>query len=99
MPKPFYKIAGQFQRNHRSGTFTSLNIRDAQEHPETMEEVSGMTVGLNEEEILQGLAILETQKRVDFRTLSMLEDYSTQNVSDKVVRIMLSYIDYINRQV
>lgn len=62
-----------------------------------MEEASVMMVGLNPERILQGLTILDTQKRNETRTLCSVSDYSMPNVSNKVVRIILSYTDYINR--
>jgi len=73
-----------------------LNISDAHERPEAMEEASVMMVGLNTERILQGLSILETQKRGKQRTLQLVADYSMPNVSEKVVRIILSYTDYVN---
>lgn len=79
--------------------FPALNIREAHERPEAMEEASVMMVGGSKECILQGLAILETQKRGDERTLRPVADYSMPNVSDKVLRIILSYTDYINRVV
>ena len=79
--------------------FPALNIRDAHERPEAMEEASVMMVGLNQERILQGLVILESQKRGDQRTLRPVADYSKVNVSDKVLRIIVSYTDYINRVV
>lgn len=74
--------------------FKALNIRQAHERPEAMEEASVMMVGLKKERILQGLEILETQAKDTLRTVG---DYSMPNVSDKVVRIILSYTDYVNR--
>ena len=76
--------------------FRALNIRQAHERPEAMEEASVMMVGLKKERILQGLKVLETQ---DKDTLRLVEDYSMPNVSDKVLRIILSYTDYVNRVV
>lgn len=79
--------------------FPALNIRDAHERPEAMEEASVMMVGLNVERIMQGLKVLETQERDEHRTLRLVSDYAMPNVSDKVVRIIISYTDYINRVV
>lgn len=76
--------------------FPALNIREAHERPEAMEEASVMMVGLQKERIMQGLAVLETQEATTLRKVS---DYSMPNVSDKVLRIILSYTDYINRVV
>ena len=76
--------------------FPALNIREAHERPEAMEEASVMMVGLDKERILQGLQVLETQTPELLRHVS---DYSMPNVSDKVLRIILSYTDYINRVV
>lgn len=79
--------------------FPALNIRQAHERPEAMEEASVMMVGLNPERILQGLIELDSQKRGEERTLRTVSDYSMSNVSDKVVRIIISYVDYIKRTV
>lgn len=79
--------------------FPALNIRDTHERPEAMEEASVLMVGINHERILQGLVLLENQKRGTQRTLRPVSDYSMPNVSDKVVRIILSYTDYVNRVV
>ena len=79
--------------------FPALNIRDAHERPEAMEEASVMMVGMKTERIMQCLKILETQKRGDERNMRTVYDYSVPNVSEKVVRIVLSYTDYINRVV
>lgn len=76
--------------------FRALNIRQAHERPEAMEEATVMMVGLKKERILQGLEILETQEK---DTLRLVSDYSMPNVSDKVLRIILSYTDYVNRVV
>jgi UDP-N-acetylglucosamine 2-epimerase (non-hydrolysing) len=76
--------------------FKALNIREAHERPEAMEEASVMMVGLGKERILQGLEILETQQK---DTLRRVADYSMLNVSEKVLRIILSYTDYVNRVV
>ena len=76
--------------------FKALNLREAHERPEAMEEASVMMVGLKKERVLQGLEILETQEK---DTLREVYDYSMPNVSDKVLRIILSYSDYINRNV
>lgn len=79
--------------------FPALNIRQAHERPEAMEEASVMMVGLSPERILQGLLQLESQKRGEERTLRQVSDYSMPNVSDKMVRILISYTDYIKRVV
>ena len=76
--------------------FKALNIRQAHERPEAMEEASVMMVGLKKERILQGIKVLETQ---DVGILMPVADYSIPNVSDKVLRIILSYTDYVNRVV
>jgi UDP-N-acetyl-L-fucosamine synthase len=79
--------------------FPALNLREAHERPEAMEETPVIMTGMNPERILQGITLLEGQERGDTRSLRLVSDYSMPNVSDKVVRIILSYTDYINRVV
>ncbi|RXF69129.1 non-hydrolyzing UDP-N-acetylglucosamine 2-epimerase [Arcticibacter tournemirensis] len=78
--------------------FPALNIREAHERPEAMEEASVMMVGLNKERIMQGLVQITGLDRSQ-RAFSLVKDYSVSNVSDKVVRIIISYVDYIKRVV
>ena len=79
--------------------FRALNIREAHERPEAMEEASVMMVGLNPERILQGLIHLQSQQTGEQRDFRRVADYSMPNVSEKMVRIILSYTDYVNRVV
>lgn len=79
--------------------FPALNLREVHERPEGFEEASVIFVGLSVDRVTQGLSILETQPRGDERLLRLVNDYSPDNVSDKVLRIIQSYTDFVNRKV
>jgi UDP-N-acetyl-L-fucosamine synthase len=79
--------------------FPALNIRNAHERPEGMEEAAVMLTGMHLERILEGLKILASQGRDEHRTLRLVRDYDVPNVSEKVVRVILSYTDFVNRYV
>jgi UDP-N-acetylglucosamine 2-epimerase (non-hydrolysing) len=79
--------------------FPALNLREAHERPEAMEEATVIMTGLNSERVLQGLCQIEKDFIPDERTLRLVADYSMPNVSEKVVRIILSYVDFVKRVV
>lgn len=91
--------SGTISEESSTLNFPALNLRDAHERPEAMEETSVMMVGMNKERILQALVQLQYQKRGAERNFRKVADYSMPNVSDKVVRIIISYVDYIKRVV
>ncbi|MGV8955753.1 MAG: non-hydrolyzing UDP-N-acetylglucosamine 2-epimerase [Cypionkella sp.] len=79
--------------------FPALNLREVHERPEGFEEAAVMMVGLNPDRVLDGLRVLENQPRGADRLLNMVSDYETDNVSEKMLRIVVSYTDYVKRRV
>ena len=79
--------------------FPSLNLRENHERPEAMEEASVIMTGLEEDKVIQGLEIIHKQKEVKIREHNLVKDYSVKNVSSKIVRLIISYTDYVNNYV
>ena len=79
--------------------FPALNMREAHERPEAMEEGSVMMTGVNLERIIQAIDILSFQKRGSERTLKLVKDYDVDNASEKILRIIISYTDYVKRNI
>jgi len=79
--------------------FPALNIREAHERPEAMEEASVMMTGINKDRIIQALEVLSAQKRNQDRTINIVKDYEIDNISEKIIRIIISYTNYIKQNI
>ena len=91
--------SGTISEESSISNFPALNIRETHERPEAMEEASVMMVGLDEKRVFQALNILKKQRQSISRVLNPVRDYEDINISEKILRIIISYVDYVNRTV